>query len=206
MPRKGYKQSEEHKKKISIAIVGKHHSEETKANLSKYFKGRPNPKLSETMKNKYENRYTSRGMLGKHHTQESKNKTSKSLKGKIKTEETKAKMRIARSLRVIPFKDTSIEVKIQNGLTEKGILFEKHKALPGQPDVFIKPNICVFADGCFWHRCTKCGHGPEREHDKRITDKLQKQGFVVLRFWEHDINSRLEWVIETIVMEANRSK
>jgi very-short-patch-repair endonuclease len=32
-----------------------------------------------------------------------------------------------------------------------------------------------------------------------VTSNLQKQGFIVLRFWEHDINNNLDFCISQII-------
>lgn len=58
----------------------------------------------------------------------------------------------------------------------------------GQPDIFIEPNICLFIDGCYWHKCPTCGFGNGRERDMFVTGELQKQGYVVIRLWEHEVN------------------
>ena len=90
-------------------------------------------------------------------------------------------------------KTTSIEVILQNFLKEQGIPFEANYPMLGHPDIFIKPNICIFADGCYWHKCKECGFGEsirkEREKDQRITRELQTQGYIVIRLWEHTIKN-----------------
>ena len=87
----------------------------------------------------------------------------------------------------IPFKDTSIEVKMQNILKENNIDFEKHKAIVGQPDIFIEPNICIFCDGDYWHNLPG-----RRQKDYIVTKKLKEQGYQVLRLWEHEINKNID--------------
>jgi len=114
--------------------------------------------------------------------------------------ELREKMRLQRLNQVFPINDSSIEVKLQNGLKNLGIKFEKHKAIFGQPDIFIEPNICIFADGCYWHNCPVCfdrnelnGFQRKRQFiDIAVTQKLINDGHVVLRFWEHDINENFE--------------
>lgn len=113
----------------------------------------------------------SHGFLGKHHS-----------------EETKEKLRQLRLLQIFPRKSSKIELVIQNFLKQQGIVFETHYPILGQPDIFIKPNICIFADGCYWHKCSACGFGEGRERDKYVTQTLQSQGYTVIRLWEHDIN------------------
>lgn len=91
------------------------------------------------------------------------------------------------------FKNTSIELRVQNLLKENKIDFETHYSVLGHPDIFIKPNICIFVDGCYWHKCSECGFEEsirkEKEKDKRITQELQKQGYLVIRIWEHEIKN-----------------
>lgn len=78
--------------------------------------------------------------------------SKKGVKGVFKhTEATKKLIRKNRLAQVLPLKDTSIEIKIQEALLKEGVVFEKHKNIKGQPDIFIEPNICIFADGDYWH-------------------------------------------------------
>src|SRR3990167_3150838 len=110
-------------------------------------------------------------------------KHSEKTKQKIKNWQTTNPNRI--------FKNSSIELKLQNLLKENNIPFETNYPILGRPDIFIKPNICIFADGCYWHKCSECGFEEsirkEREKDQRITQTLQSQGYTVIRLWEHTI-------------------
>lgn len=72
----------------------------------------------------------------------------------------------------------------------------------------------IFADGCYWHCCDI--HKPEAKLknkgrtrltiDKRQNTYLKNRGFIVLRFWEHDINNRLDWCIEQILAKIEEVK
>ena len=95
----------------------------------------------------------------------------------------------------------------------RGYRYRKHyKKLSGKPDiVFVKQKIAVFLDGDFWH-----GHNfkvqknrlPKKywlkkierniERDLEINKKLRKEGWRVLRFWEHEIKQRPEKVVMKI--------
>ena len=71
----------------------------------------------------------------------------------------------------------------------------------GKPDFsFRKSQLAVFVDGCFWHGCRKCGRPPHsnlsywdnklkrnKARDGQVTRKLRKEGWKVIRFWEHEI-------------------
>jgi DNA mismatch endonuclease (patch repair protein) len=163
--RRGANLTQEHIKRFGGANKGRKHSEETK----------------EKIKEKRKLQVI---------TEEHKRKTSVSMMGHIgvkHTPETIEKIKQARLQQVLPTKDTSIEVALQNELNKRGIKFEKHYPIQGQPDIFITPNICVFADGDYWHN-----YPSGRDKDKRITQELQNKGFKVLRFWERDINKNIE--------------
>lgn len=72
----------------------------------------------------------------------------------------------------------------------------------GKPDiVFQLDRVAIFVDGCFWHGCNKCRSIPtsnrqfwvqkienNRKRDREVTRQLKKEGWTVLRFWEHQLN------------------
>jgi DNA mismatch endonuclease Vsr len=76
--------------------------------------------------------------------------------------------------------------------------------LAGNPDLYFPRNkVVIFADGCFWHGCRKCGHIPKtrtsfwrakiirnRVRDRSNTHKLQQLGYRVFRVWEHSLCNR----------------
>ena len=69
------------------------------------------------------------------------------------SEKSIEKLREARLKRVLPLQRTSIELKIEELLIEERIPFEAQKRILSitQPDFFLKPNICIYADGDYWH-------------------------------------------------------
>ena len=117
----------------------------------------------------------------------------------------------SRIIQLRKFEDTSIEVKLQNALLNEKINFEKHKRIHGIPDIFIEPNICIFADGDYWHANPVKYSKDEciRNHttveiwnkDKKVTDMLTKKGYKVIRFWEQEINSDISLCISKIKKE-----
>jgi len=173
----GYKQTKEHKQKLSEAKLknpvrywkGKKRSEETKIKISKAKSG------------------FNHHMWGKHVSEEVKRKISNSEKGKILSNETKNKIKKARLKQIIPIKDTLPERILQKTLDDLNIKYNKHKAIIGQPDLFIEPNICIFADGDYWHNIPD-----QTTKDVMINTTLTKQGYKVLRFWEHNIKNDIE--------------
>ena len=88
-------------------------------------------------------------------------------------------------------KETGIELKIQELLGEMGIEYITQKPILGVTvvDVFIAPNVAIFADGTYWHK------GAMKEYkDSEKTKKLQKSGYVVLRLTEKEIKKESEQV------------
>ena len=95
---------------------------------------------------------------------------------------------------VIPKKDTKPERLLQEALTAENIIFETHKAILGQPDIFIEPNLCIFVDGDYWHNLPK-----SIQRDTFVNEQLEKQGYKILRFWEHEIYENMSNITITII-------
>jgi DNA mismatch endonuclease (patch repair protein) len=100
-------------------------------------------------------------------------------------------------------KETEIVLAVRlrkNGITG----WRRHLPLFGRPD-FAFPNqkIAVFVDGCFWHGCPKHSNMPvnnrafwnrklsgNKTRDRVVTSTLRRNGWRVLRIWEHDLTKR----------------
>lgn len=84
--------------------------------------------------------------------------------------------------------------------------------LTGKPDfVFEHERVVIFVDGCFWHGCNVCRKTSlsnrkywsskierNKRRDRAVTRKLRSDGWLVLRFWEHQIQRRPVVCIQTI--------
>ena len=118
-----------------------------------------------------------------------------------------------RNMSRIRGKNTSPELKLRTMRWESGIRgYRVHYKLLGKPDiVFTRKKVVVFVDGCFWHKCPVCFRPPETnaefwneklqknvERDLRVTQELETLGWVVLRFWEHEIKKTPEDVVKRI--------
>ena len=82
----------------------------------------------------------------------------------------------------------------------------------GTPDfVFSRARAAVFVDGCFWHGCSRCYRRPHsnqaywdskvlqnRIRDRKVTRQLKRDGWRVLRFWEHTVQAQLGRVADCI--------
>lgn len=107
-------------------------------------------------------------------------------------------------MQAIKGKDTSIEVKLRKELWNRGIHYRKNsKKIFGHPDiVFIGKKVAVFCDSEFWHGydwknrkgCIQTNRDYwipkiERniERDREVNNRLNSEGWTVLRFWGMDI-------------------
>jgi DNA mismatch endonuclease (patch repair protein) len=110
--------------------------------------------------------------------------------------------------------NTEIETIVFRGLRKLGLKFRKYyKKILGNPDaVFLDKKIAIFIDGDFWHgyKFIKLKRRLSKkywlnkiltniERDKRINKILKKQGWKVLRFWEHDIKKNQQKCLEKII-------
>jgi DNA mismatch endonuclease (patch repair protein) len=81
--------------------------------------------------------------------------------------------------------------------------WRRNQNLPGKPDfVFRKRRVAIFVDGCFWHGCPRHCRMPQAhrkywqgkiarnmERDREVKRYLARQGWRVLRLWEHALRS-----------------
>lgn len=79
--------------------------------------------------------------------------------------------------------------------------WRRKSPLHGKPDfVFRRERVVVFIDGCFWHGCPQHGRKPDsnkrywgpkidrnKTRDKSVSRKLRREGWHVLRIWEHSL-------------------
>jgi DNA mismatch endonuclease (patch repair protein) len=107
-------------------------------------------------------------------------------------------------MRKIRSKNTKAEIQLRKILWKHGFRYRLHtKGLIGKPDIiFVKQKLVVFVDGNFWHgynwkyRKEKLLSNKEywipkiernMQRDIIITNKLMKDGWKVIRFWDHEI-------------------
>ena len=120
-----------------------------------------------------------------------------------------------KNMQAIKSKETSIEIALRKALWNQGIRYRKnYKALPGKPDIAItKYKIAVFCDSDYWHgydwenRSQRIKSNRDywipkiernMQRDREVTELLEKQGWVVLRFWEFQIKKELPNCVDTV--------
>ena len=118
----------------------------------------------------------------------------------------KSKEQISYNMKRVKNKNSQIELLLRGELWKRGLRYRKNvKSIFGKPDIaFIGKKIAVFCDSEFWH-----GYNWEErkkdfksnqefwipkiernmERDKDVTEKLEADGWKVLRFWGNDIKS-----------------
>lgn len=128
---------------------------------------------------------------------------------------SKTKEQIRYNMQQVKCKDSEIEMLLRNALWQKGLRYRKNvKSVYGNPDiVFIGKKVAVFCDSEFWH-------GYDWEHrkqdfkvrqdfwipkiernmqrDKEVTEKLEADGWKVLRFWGKAIKTNVADCVDKI--------
>lgn len=109
-------------------------------------------------------------------------------------------------------KDTSLEKRVRSALHARGFRFRKHVAsLPGKPDVvFPTEMVAIFIDGDFWHgwrfplwsgqlsEFWRDKIATTRQRDRRNFQKLRRNGWCVIRVWEHQLRNDFGGVVRTL--------
>lgn len=103
--------------------------------------------------------------------------------------------------------------------------WRRNQPLFGKPDfTFRRQRAVVFVDGCFWHGCLKHSTTPannrtfwkrkfaaNKARDLLVTKTLRKEGWRVIRVWEHELagrnvlTSRLSRIFESLKSKAKAS-
>jgi len=118
--------------------------------------------------------------------------------------------------------DTGIEKILRSALWFRGHRYRVQYGIEGKPDIaFPKQKIAIFCDGCYWHGCPKCRKIPEsnkefwlkkfeinKKRAVKVNKLLKEKGWIILRFWGHEIKQKLEEVvlkIESILQETSKN-
>lgn len=108
-----------------------------------------------------------------------------------------ARSRIMKGIKSKGNKTTEIQMaKILRQYKLKG--WRRHYPIIGTPDFcWVSNKVALFVDGCFWHGCPTCYSEPStnkkywiekinnnKRRDRRVANKLRKDGWAVIRVWE----------------------
>jgi DNA mismatch endonuclease (patch repair protein) len=97
-------------------------------------------------------------------------------------------------------RDTKPEIILRKYLWSKGLRFRVNYSAEKIDIAFPSKKIALFVDGCFWHSCPIHSHEPKsnksywlpklqknKERDFKKNQLLAKQGWAVIRIWEHEL-------------------
>jgi DNA mismatch endonuclease (patch repair protein) len=131
--------------------------------------------------------------------------------------DTFSKKRRSQVMASIRSKNTSLELmflkRVSHVLYPKGYRYKKHYSkLPGCPDiVFVSKKLAIFIDGDFWHgykfkimkkRLPKKYWRSKIEgninRDRKVNKHLRKNGWQILRLWEHEIKKEPDRCVKRI--------
>ena len=128
-----------------------------------------------------------------------------------------------KNMQAIKSKDTEIELVLRKALWADGYRYRKnYKKLAGKPDIVLtKYKIAIFCDSEFWHgknfdeSTSRIGTNTEYwnkkirrniERDKEVNEKLEAEGWTVLRFWEKEIKKETESCLNRIYSAISEKK
>ena len=137
-------------------------------------------------------------------TNASRGKTTK-LKGQKRSKENRENNRLAQLKRLSEgkgkYRNTSIEIAINSELLRRKFIENKdyfrNKSLCKRFNVdfyFPLQKIVIECDGDYWHNREDI-----KAKDKIKNKVLQEQGYILYRFWEHDINESSQKCIDQII-------
>ena len=109
-----------------------------------------------------------------------------------------------KNMQAIKNKDSAIELLLRKELWSRGIRYRKNvKTIFGHPDIVFKgKKVAVFCDSEFWHgfdwETNKENIKTRRDfwipkierniaRDKEVTETLESDGWIVIRFWGKEI-------------------
>lgn len=128
--------------------------------------------------------------------------------------DTVSKLQRSRIMSAVRSKDTKMEVVFRKVLWQKGFRYRKNSAKYfGKPDIVLKKyKTVIFLDSCFWHGCSKHFRMPSSnnkywkekikrnvERDNEVNMRYKKNGWKVMRIWEHEFKRNRGLSFEKII-------
>lgn len=122
----------------------------------------------------------------------------------------------SRNMARILSKNTSPEKNLRHALWSAGLRYRIHYDKNKIDVAFPSKKIAVFVDGCFWHMCPKHFRFPKSNkkywyhkletnarRDKIRSRLLRKEGWQVIRIWEHEIAENIDGCVKQITKCKN---
>lgn len=139
---------------------------------------------------------------------------------------TRDKQTTYRIMSAIKSEETIPERMLGKAMWAVGLRYRKHlRKLEGKPDFcFIKKKIAIFCDGDFWHGNNWRIRGLKSleeelanysdfwvrkikrniERDRQVTEELERQGWLVIRFWESEIRKSADRCADMVLRTYNQ--
>jgi len=131
--------------------------------------------------------------------------------GHEKLETTPERSRLMSRIRS---KNTAPELLLKDALEAECFVYQP-KDIPHSPDFgsWEYPKTAIFIDGCFWHSCPWHYKEPKtnteywqaksrrnKRNDCKSEEELTKEGWLVIRIWEHSINQKsVKYLVSAIL-------
>jgi DNA mismatch endonuclease (patch repair protein) len=126
--------------------------------------------------------------------------------------DTISRAKRSRVMSLIKPRDTKLEQKFRAALWAIGIRYRKNVKMYGTPDIVIRrAKLLIFLDSCFWHGCRYHCRRPKsnvvfwngkiernRQRDLAVTRFYRRNGWIVLRIWEHKLAKDFEACLDTV--------
>lgn len=129
-----------------------------------------------------------------------------------------------RNMQAIRSRDTKPERLVRSLVHRAGLRYRVAArplpALRRTADMVFRPvKVAVFIDGCYWHGCPNHYVPPKTnasywsgkvarnmERDRHTDQALQEEGWLIMRFWEHEDPAKCAESIVAAVSERRRRK
>ena len=112
-------------------------------------------------------------------------------------------------------RNTKIDLEMKKILSGTTRSYEMYPKMHGNPDFIIqRKKIAIFCDGDFWHgykyqekkkpakKFWRDKIERNMARDRSVSRKLRREGWSVLRFWEHDIQKRPDFCARRIARKV----
>lgn len=134
----------------------------------------------------------------------------------------RSRSQISYNMSQVRSKGSKIELLLDEAFRQAKLRPKKHLAVVGRPDfAFPRLRVAVFCDSHFWHgfrwRQKQKEIKRNREfwiakiesnirRDRLVTRSLRRSGWLVLRFWEHEIQRSAVNCVEKVTIALNKQR
>jgi len=135
----------------------------------------------------------------------------------------RTKEEISGIMRKVKSSGSKMENSLGKSMWSLGLIYRKqYRMISGKPDfAFPSVKVAVFCDSNFWHgyQWKKSRSAFKRRkrywfkkiernmaRDKKVNKELKKEGWKVMRFWEHEIEKELDQCAQKVFVTVEKRK